>query len=297
MTAPRQVLAGKTYLVSRRCAQQEFLLKPSALTTQTFKFVLAVAAKRHGIRLHAACVMSNHYHLVLTDPGAELPRFVQFLDGVIARALNASYGRWETFWGPASYSAVRLETPKAVLEKIEYTLTNPVRAGLVGHGNEWPGLWSDLEQIGMGGEIVERPGSFFSANGTMPERVVLAFTIPPGFASAAEFRDDVRARVAKREKAQAEKLARKGRRFRGWRWVMRQKRTARPATQAKRRGIRPRVATRDKWKRVEALGRLAEFLLEYRVALGRLRNGDRDVVFPRGTYLLRVHLNVACKAA
>jgi putative transposase len=58
MTPPRQVLAGTVYLVTRRCAQREFLLKPTALTTAIFKYVLAVAARRYGVLLHAACVMS-----------------------------------------------------------------------------------------------------------------------------------------------------------------------------------------------------------------------------------------------
>jgi putative transposase len=57
------------------------------------------------------------------------------------------------------------------------------------------------------------------------------------------------------------------------------------------------VAARDKWKRIEALGRLVEFRRAYREALARLRSGDRGVSFPRGTYLLRVHLGVACAAA
>ncbi len=69
-TPPRQILPGTAYLVTRRSAQREFLLKPTELTTAIFKYVLAVAAQRSGVRLHAACVLSSHYHLVLTDPHA-----------------------------------------------------------------------------------------------------------------------------------------------------------------------------------------------------------------------------------
>ena len=36
--------------------------------------------------------------------------------------------------------------------------------------------------------------------------------------------------------------------------------TARPAPGDPRRSLNPRVASRDKWKRIEALGRLVEFL-------------------------------------
>jgi hypothetical protein len=73
MTLPRQVLPGASYLVSRRCAQQEFLLKPTALTTAIFKYVLAVAAKRYGILLHAVCVMSNQLHLPVVSPAPRRP--------------------------------------------------------------------------------------------------------------------------------------------------------------------------------------------------------------------------------
>ena len=59
VTAPRRIVKNTTYLLSRRCSQREFLLRPSALTNLVFKFVLAVAAERHGVLVHAACVMSN----------------------------------------------------------------------------------------------------------------------------------------------------------------------------------------------------------------------------------------------
>jgi hypothetical protein len=54
------------------------------------------------------------------------------------------------------------------------------------------------------------------------------------------------------------------------------------------------VAAGDKWKRIEALLRLKEFVAEYREALRKFRSGARKVVFPEGTYLLRVSLGVAC---
>jgi REP element-mobilizing transposase RayT len=60
MTAPRQYLRGATYLLTRRCFQRHFFLRPSKRTNEAFRFVLAVAAGRYGIRLHAYCVLSNH---------------------------------------------------------------------------------------------------------------------------------------------------------------------------------------------------------------------------------------------
>ena len=114
MTAPRQVLPGITYLVTRRCSQRQFLLRPSRASNQIFLYLLALAAARYRIRVHAFCVLSNHFHMIVTDPDAHLPAFHQFLDALVARAVNASLGRWEAFWAPNSYSAVRLLSPRTI---------------------------------------------------------------------------------------------------------------------------------------------------------------------------------------
>lgn len=139
MTAPCQVLAGATYLVTRRCAQGQFLLEPSKIVNHVFLYLLALAAARYGIEVHASCVMSNHFHRVVTDPEARLPAFHQFLDALVARATNAALGRRETFWAANSYSAVRLLSRSAVVEKAAYVLANPVSAGLSRRAAHGPG--------------------------------------------------------------------------------------------------------------------------------------------------------------
>ena len=297
MTAPRQILAGSSYLVTRRCAQRQFLLKPSAAVNAIFKFVLAVAAARYGILVHAYCVLSNHFHLVVTDPRAQLPRFEQFLDSVVARALNALYGRAENLWATSSYSAVRLETPRDLLDKMVYTLANPVAAGLVAHGRDWPGLWSAPGRIGGEAEVVERPDFFFKPDGTMPETAPLRLVLPPGFTGAEAFRRELIAALDERERTIAQERRKNGKPFLGVRRVLAQRHTDHPGQAKAKRGMNPRVAARDKWKRIEALGRLVSFLADYRAALAKLRAGVRDVVFPAGTYQLRVAFGVSCASA
>jgi hypothetical protein len=78
--------------------------------------------------------------------------------------------------------------------------------------------------------------------------------------------------------------------------VLAQKPFARPAPGEPRRKLNPRVAARDKWKRIEALSRLSGFLRAYRNAWTAMRAGVRDVVFPAGTYLLRIEHGVQCAA-
>jgi hypothetical protein len=59
-----------------------------------------------------------------------------------------------------------------------------------------------------------------------------------------------------------------------------------PASVEPRRNLRPRVASRNKWARIEALLRNRAFVLEYAMARDRWRNGI-PVVFPAGTYWLQ----------
>jgi REP element-mobilizing transposase RayT len=296
MTAPRQILPGTTYLITRRCARREFLLRPSEASNGIFLYVLALAARRFGVRVHAYCVLSNHHHLVVTDPEARLPAFEQYLDSLVARAMNASLGRWEAFWAPSSYSAVALETPDDIVAKAAYVLANPVAAGLVRRGRDWPGPWSAPEHLGGPPVIATRPTTFFRANGYMPEVTELELTAPPGFASPAEFRERVVEALDAAEDDARTRLASSGRGFLGRAKVLAQNPRGRPASGEVRRQLNPRVAARDRWKRIEALTRVLDFLGAYREARDAFRAGFRDAVFPAGTYLLRVTHGVQCAA-
>ena len=294
MTAPRRILAGTSYLITRCCSERRFFLRPSALTCEIFQYVLAVAAKRYGLLVHAFCVLSNHYHLVVTDPFARLPDFQQYLDGILAKAMNCSLGRWESFWDPDSYSAVQLEDANAILDKMVYVLANPVAAGLVRYAAEWPGLWSDPSLIGGPPLVARRPSVYFDKDGPMPAEASLRLTPPPGFEGDGTLVETLRRRLIEAEEAAAAELERENRSFLGAVRVRAQKPTTRPAPGEPRRELSPRVACRAKWKRIEALQRLAEFGRAYREALASWRSGVRDVMFPAGTWLMRVLHSVPC---
>ncbi|MFL5300355.1 MAG: transposase [Anaeromyxobacteraceae bacterium] len=297
MTAPRHVSPGTTYLVTRRCAQRQFLLRPSDVTNSIFLYVLAVAAKRFGVEVHAFCVMSNHFHLVVTDPAARLPAFGQYLDSLVARAVNASLGRWESFWGPSSYSAVVLTSPDDVLDKMAYVLANPVSAGLVRRGREWPGLWSAPHVIGGLPVAANRPTIFFSADGGMPSTAELGVTVPPGFDSPEAFRDRLADALAAREASATAAAGAPQRHFLGIARVLAQSPSARTTDAEPRRALSPRIAARDRWKRLEALTRLRAFLDRYRAAWTARRAGDLAAIFPSGTYLMRIAHGVPCAPA
>ncbi|MBK9517634.1 MAG: hypothetical protein IPO09_09830 [Anaeromyxobacter sp.] len=297
MTAPRQVLPGVTYLISRRCFGRMLLLRPSPLVNAVFEYVLAAKAKEYGILLHAYVVLSNHWHCVLTDPRGLLPEFQRDLGSTVARALNAALGRWESFWAPGSYSAVALQSAEDVLDKMAYVLANPVAAGLVRRGAEWPGLWSAPSTVGAGTREVRRPDHYFRKEGPAPRTAPLKLVCPKGLGSVEALRRRLADALTEREDRAARELAEAGRSFMGARKVLAQSPFARPAPGEPRRGLKPRVASRDKWKRLEAIGRLKAFLAEYREAWRAFKAGAREVVFPDGTYGMRQWCGVACASS
>jgi putative transposase len=296
MTAPRRVLPAATLMLSRRCLNRMLLLRPSKLTNQLFSFILAVVAERYGIEVHCFCVLSNHFHLVATDPLGTSPAFMRDLCALVARSFNALHGRWENLWAPGSYSAVALLTPDDVLDKMAYVLANPAAADLVQHGSEWPGLWSAPAQIGGAPIRIDRPRHFFREEGPMPGYARLQLSCPCGFDSAEDFRAELERRVAALEDEAARKRKEKGGTVLGAKKVLAQKPHARPAFGEPRRGLNPRIAARDKWKRIEAIGRLKEFLHSYRAAWAAFTRGARDALFPHGTYWMRIAYGAVCAA-
>jgi REP element-mobilizing transposase RayT len=292
---PRQILKGATYVVTRRCTQRQFFLRPSRRCRQAFLYCLAYAAQRTGVVIHAVIVMSNHYHLVVTDPEGVLPLFVECLNKLVAKCMNAHHGRWENFWSSEPASYVRLLDHQTVIKKIAYVLCNPVEAGLVKRGDEWPGL-----RLGVPGTYqVKRPNWFFRVEGEMPERISLELAPPPieGISSARDIQQRMDEAVAEREQALRDRIQQQGRTFLGARAVLRQDPFASPDTLARHRKLSPRVASRNKWLRMETLSRCAEFIRDHRDALLAWRAGVRDVLFPAGTYLMRCHHQVRCAEA
>jgi len=293
MTVPRRIIPNATYLVTRRCTQRLFLLKPSTRTTTVFIYCLAVAAKKTGVLVHAVAVISNHYHALCTDPEGRLPEFMAYLHRLVATCMNAGMGRWENFWASEKPSAVLLENDEDVLDKIVYLACNPVTSGLVAKADHWPGLMA--YQAGKTFKA-ERPDVFFRKDGDMAESASITLVPPPLTTRPTQqsYNEQISNLVQNEEMRIQTEMAKLGRSFRGKAAVLAQKVTESPFTKEPRRRLNPNVACKSKWHRIEALRRLNSFVREYKEALIEWRRGNREVVFPAGTYALRIHAGVRC---
>jgi putative transposase len=296
VTAPRQIIPGQSYLVTRRCTQRQCLLSPSRRTNENVEYCLGLAAEKTGVMLHTVCVMSNHWHGVLTDPDARLPEFLETFHKLLAKAQNALLEHWENLWSSDKTSVVLLVSEEDVLEKMAYVLANPTAAGLVKAPHEWPGVIS--RHFGEQRNC-EMPDVFFDENGVLSDCSTLEFVRPAIFSglSDAELEAKLATRVAALVKAAREDLQRRGVTFAGRNAVLRQPVNAIPKTVAPRRNANPRIAAKSTPERIAAIERMLAFVRAYRFAWKEWRSGNRDATFPWGTYALRVFAGVRCTSA
>jgi len=290
VTKPRRVIPGLCYLITRRCSERRFFLRPDARVTHVFEYLLAVLATRYAIEVHAFVVMSNHYHLVITDTKGRLPDFQRDLNSELARALNFYWNRWESFWAPESYSAVELLEDGDRISKMAYTLANPVKARLVTRARRWEGATSAGMSFGRP-RTIRRPEKFFGE--TMPETATLELTRPACTKTDdASFDARLRQDVRRREDAANERGG-----VMGMNNVMNQHWNDSPTSHEPRQVLRPRVAGKNKWARIAALQRSAAWLAAYAAARLAFVGGERDVEFPYGTWWMCARLGCEHAAA
>jgi len=291
----RQILKGTTYLLTRRTTQRMFLLRPSPAVNACIRYCMALAQRRSGVEVHSAVFLSNHYHILLTDPEGQVPLFTEELNKLLAKSLNCHLGRWENFFSAGDQtSQVALQSEHDVLAKTVYLLANPTNAMLVSHGDRWPGV----RLFRKGDYKAVKPKFFFrkeEMGGALPDQLNLTLSPPPIGVQEQRCDDVVKAAVSARERQLREQAKAKGRKFMGAKAVTAQNIYGSPTTLAPKRGISPRVACRDKWRRIEVLARLARFTLIYKEKRKEFLLGVAGVLFPVGTYQMARQYGACCE--
>jgi hypothetical protein len=199
---------------------------------------------------------------------------VEHFHKLFARSQNALRGRWENFWSSEQVCVVRLVDREAVMDKLVYTATNPVQDHLVDRVQHWPGV-NGLAALLAGRTLrAQRPRHFFRVDGPMPEEVGMRLMIPPELGPEADVLAELRERVQAVEAEQEAERRRSGRRVLGRRAVLQQSWRGYPSSIEPRRNLRPQVASRSKWSRIEALLRNRAFVQDYVRARDAWREGN-----------------------
>jgi REP element-mobilizing transposase RayT len=101
--------------------------------------LLDAASERSKWRLHAYCLMPNHYHLVIELVEPTLSDGFQWLNGTYAQAFNRRHGfTGHLFQG--RFHSEPVQSDGHLLELSRYLAHNPVRARLCAEPADW--RWS-----------------------------------------------------------------------------------------------------------------------------------------------------------
>jgi hypothetical protein len=286
-------------MITRRCSERRFFLRPDEGTNNAFIYCLALAATRAKVQVTFSVALSNHHHTGIHDPDGNFPVFTEHFHGLLARCQNATLGRFEGLWSSEPTSVVHLVEPNDILDKMTYAFTNPTAADLVDTVEEWPGVATFQATVSGSHITATRPKHFFRDDGGMPEVVRLAIARPQGFQhlGQAEWASLVTECVRAKEADHRQRRAAKGITVLGRARILGQNPFHCPSGHAARFQMSPRVAAKNKWTRIEALLRNRGFIQKYRDAFLSHMAGLADVVFPFGTYWMNKFGKVACEAA
>jgi REP element-mobilizing transposase RayT len=127
-----------------------------------FLGLLSNVVERFGWLVHAYCLMTNHYHLVVRTPFANISAGMQRLNAMHAQWFNWRYG-YSGHLFQDRFHSVDVEDQSHFIELSRYVVLNPVRAGIEDHPAAY--AWSSYRAtVGS----VERP-AFLACDAILEE--------------------------------------------------------------------------------------------------------------------------------
>jgi REP element-mobilizing transposase RayT len=141
----RLEFAGALYHVTARGNERRSIfLGDTGGDRRAFLDLLGATCERFNWLVHAYCLMTNHYHLLVETPDANLSKGMRQLNGVFTQYVNRTHTRiGHLFQG--RFKAILVERESYLLELSRYVVLNPVRARMVAAPGEWP--WSSYRAM------------------------------------------------------------------------------------------------------------------------------------------------------
>jgi REP element-mobilizing transposase RayT len=285
----RRHAPGTYYLVTTRCHQARFFLRPEPALIEAVLEWLARAQRQHpGVLIHAVCVMSNHLHLLVRDTRGELAGWASYFLGNLARAVNGIRERGGVVF-ERRYAAEPVLDDTALLDRLVYVVTNPVKAGLCEESQQWPGvvLWAAGEEPELHEVSWIDRGLYRRARHRAkkqreappdPERFRTSGTLVIHPLAGCRVGEAIEARerdlAAERERSGRVAMTRGEVLSQDWH----------AAPQRAKRSPRPACHTSERSLRQAFLEGFREFVEAFRQASAQWREGCRDVVFPPWSY-------------
>ncbi len=132
---------GALVEVTCRTLQSRFLLRPRRDLDEIIAGVLGRAQRLYEVRVCGYMFASNHYHFLLdVDDARQLARFMGYINSNIAREVSRLYGWTDKIWSRRYQAIIVSGEDGAQIARFKYLLGNGVKEGLVGRPQDWPGV-------------------------------------------------------------------------------------------------------------------------------------------------------------
>lgn len=236
-------------------------------------------------------------HEVLSDPRGMINKFTRERNRLLANALKVHLGWPEEVFSRGGPSVVRIDNDAAAIHRITYTLTNAVEAGLVERPEDWFGVTMSASDIGDRVVRAPRPPIYFDPkNPQWPDFAEIAITLPPNLEQL--FGRDTAKALIEASVNESVAIARAAAAKAGVVPLEASEAFAIPHTT--RASIPEPSRKKQPWLAVagdpelaaKAFRERAAFEEAYAAARKRLRNGETNVAFPRGTWRLHQEYGV-----
>lgn len=122
--------------VTGRCINRDWFKLPLSEVWAVMEDYLFLINAEFGLRIHAFVLMSNHFHLLLTTPNANLSEAMAYFMGRTARELTSLSGRINQTYGCRHHKSMIVDY-HYYMSAYKYVYRNPVRAGLCEFAEEY----------------------------------------------------------------------------------------------------------------------------------------------------------------
>ncbi len=124
------------YFISVRRTNREWFPTPIELTWELFSNHLFLLHHGFNFKIHAAVLMSNHYHFIASTPEANVSSGMAYFQREFSKSISRECGRINQIFGRPYHPCV-LDSYYYYMNAYKYLYRNPIKAGLAHRVEEY----------------------------------------------------------------------------------------------------------------------------------------------------------------
>lgn len=129
--------------VTARCNNKDWFSLPLSLVMDIYIDVLERVIDKYNIKVHAFVLMSNHFHMLISTPDANLSAAMRYFMTESSHAIARASNRINRIYG-ARYSGTLIKESEHYAHALKYVYNNPVKAKITDRAEKYK--WSSLNE-------------------------------------------------------------------------------------------------------------------------------------------------------